>query len=338
METIETNHPPVATPERRSRAPEKRGGNGYPGHSRALPRRLAKRDQQLARGLGWFSIALGVTELLAPRKICQMAGVRERTANVRACGMREIASGFAILSRPHEPAWLWLRVAGDALDLGMLGRASARHPDDGRARTLAMLAVAGVTAVDVYAARRISQQPRAMGQPRSDGSIRVERNLAINRPPDECYAMWRDLERLPRFMKHLESVKVTGANRSHWVAKGPAGTRVEWDAEITAERPGEMLAWRSIDGADVANAGAVRFLPDRTGRGTFVNVSLAYKPPAGGLGVAVAKLFGEEPDIQIGEDLRRFKWLIETGELPTTEGQPRGQRPLWHRMVGGAKR
>jgi uncharacterized membrane protein len=302
------------------------------------PRRHAARDQKLARGLGWFSIALGVTELLAPRKICQIAGIDERTANIRACGMREIATGLGILSKPQAPGLLWTRVAGDAIDLGMLARAAPSRPHNGRAKTLAAIAVAGVTAVDIYAARRMTHQPRAMGEPRRDGSIRVERNLTVNAPPDACYAMWHDFERLPRFMKHLESVKVTGPDRSHWVAKGPAGTRIEWDSEITADRPGELLAWRSTAGADVANAGVVRFLRDAHGRGTVVNVSLSYRPPARGLGAAVAKLFGEEPDIQIAEDLRRFKRLIETGELPTTEGQPRGQRPLWYRMVGGSQR
>src|SRR5262249_43303222 len=130
---------------------------------------------------------------------------------------------------------------------------------------------------------------------------------------------------LPRFMKHLESVQVKGERRSRWMAKAPAGTRVEWDAEITEDRPNELIAWRSLEGADVDNSGSVRFERAPCGRGAVVRVEMRYSPPAGVIGAGVAKLFGEDPEWQVKDDLRRFKQVMEAGEIITTEGQPAGR-------------
>jgi uncharacterized membrane protein len=157
-------------------------------------------------------------------------------------------------------------------------------------------------------------------------AVKVERSVTINRPAQELYDFWRDFEQLPRFMTHLESVTVLDDRRSHWVAKAPAGTEVEWDAEIINEIPGQLIAWKSVAPADVANAGSVHFQTAPGGRGTEVKVVLDYEPPAGRLGAIAAKLLHEEPDTQVREDLRRFKQLMEAGEVPTTEGQPAGRR------------
>jgi uncharacterized membrane protein len=127
-------------------------------------------------------------------------------------------------------------------------------------------------------------------------------------------------------MRHLRSVTELPSGNSHWVAQGPAGTTITWDAEIVTDNPGECIAWKSLNGAAVQHAGSVRFQPAPGGRGTEVHVELAYDPPAGALGVAVAKLLGEEPDLQIREDLRRFKQSMEAGEIATTDGQPQGER------------
>jgi uncharacterized membrane protein len=156
--------------------------------------------------------------------------------------------------------------------------------------------------------------------------IRVEKSVTINQSPDVLYRFWRSFENLPRFMDHLESVTQIDGRHSHWVARAPAGRMVEWDAEITEERENELIAWRSLEGSVIDNAGTVRFEPAPGGRGTVVRVSLAYNPPAGVLGAAVAKLFGEEPAQQVASDLRRFKQLMEAGEIPTTQGQPSGRR------------
>jgi uncharacterized membrane protein len=144
--------------------------------------------------------------------------------------------------------------------------------------------------------------------------IKVEESIVIDRTPDELYAYWRNFENLPRFMDHLESVTVLDADRSHWVARGPAGTRIEWDAEIHNEIENELVAWRSLPGSEVGNAGSVHFTPIAEGRSTEVRVVLSYEPPAGRLGAAVARLFGEEPSQQVADDLERFKEAMEDEE------------------------
>lgn len=160
---------------------------------------------------------------------------------------------------------------------------------------------------------------------RGGRGVKVEKSLTINREPAELFSFWRNFENLPRFMKHLEEVRVTGEGRSHWVAKAPAGTTVEWDAEVYNEKENEMIAWRSLEGSQVDNAGSVHFTPAPGGRGTQVRVVLKYDPPAGVIGAAVARLFGESPAQQIDEDLRRFKQLMEAGEVATTTGQSSGR-------------
>jgi uncharacterized membrane protein len=296
---------------------------------------------RLARGLGWFSVVLGTMELVAPRTLDRAIGAGHHPDVTRWFGLRELAAGIGLLTRADPTPWLWSRVAGDAMDLAALGAAMVAADTDERVRlSAAAFAVAGVTAVDVYAARAASaQRPRsAPGVVRRDGSVRVEHTMAVNRPPEECYRLWRSLETLPRFMEHLDSVQVQDERRSHWIAKGPAGTRVEWDAEITRDEPGSLISWRSLDDSEVRNAGAVRFVPAAAGRGTLVSVSMQYQPPGGALGKTVAKLLGDDPDMTVREDLRRFKRLLEAGELPTIEGQPHGPRPAWYRAFGGQDR
>lgn len=145
--------------------------------------------------------------------------------------------------------------------------------------------------------------------------IKVEKSVTIDRPAHELYAFWRDFENLPRFMDHLESVTVIDPRRSHWIAKAPAGQRVEWDAEIHNEIPDELIAWRSLPGSEIANAGSVHFTPIADDS-TEVRVVLSYEPPAGRVGDAVARLFGEAPSQQVQDDLRRFKQVLEAGEVP----------------------
>ena len=152
--------------------------------------------------------------------------------------------------------------------------------------------------------------------------VKVEESVTINRPVLEVYRFWRNFENLPRFMDHLEAVTVIDDERSHWVAKGPAGTKVEWDAIIHNEVEDELIAWRSLPGAEVNNAGSVHFTPTPDGTGTDVRVVLSYEPPAGMVGVAVAKLLGEEPSKQVADDLRRFKQVMDSGDVAA------GARPI----------
>lgn len=151
--------------------------------------------------------------------------------------------------------------------------------------------------------------------------VAVRKAVTIQRPRNEVYDFWRDFENLPRFMDHLESVAVRAGGISHWVAKGPAGSTVAWDAEVIADEPDRRIAWRSLPGSEIENSGEVRFA-DAPGGGTEVRVELTYRPPAGMVGAAVAKLFGEEPDGQIADDLYRLRALLEAGEVPTIDGQP----------------
>jgi uncharacterized membrane protein len=160
------------------------------------------------------------------------------------------------------------------------------------------------------------------------GHVRTTHTIAINRTPEQVYAFWRELRNLPRFMRHLESVEPRGEKRSHWVACGPIGTRVEWDAEIVEDRENRRISWASLESADVDSRGSVEFAPGPGGRGTLVRVELEYRPPAGVAAAKLASLFGEAPEQKIREDLRRLKQLLETGEIATTEGQPSGRSPL----------
>ena len=153
--------------------------------------------------------------------------------------------------------------------------------------------------------------------------VHVSKNITIKNSPEEVYRFWRHLENLPRFMHHLEDVRVMDEAHSHWVVNAPGG-RVEWDAEITEDIPSERLAWRSINGAEIENRGIVRFRPAPADRGTEVQVDVYYAAPGGAAGVAIARMFGEEPLQQIRDDLRRFKQVMETGEVMRSDGSLEG--------------
>ena len=211
-------------------------------------------------------------------------------------------------------------VAGVALGLYGLRRRRLRALLLPVAGTLLSRAVTGRCAVNRALGRNSARGERRSSPVASLGhgeGIRVEQTVTINRPREELYRFWRSFENLPRFMDHLESVQVVDEQRSHWVAKGPAGTRVEWDAEIHNEVPGELIAWRSLPGSQVDHAGSVHFTA-APADATEVRVVLRYDPPAGKVGAAVARLFGEDPSHQVAEDLRRFKQVMEAGDLAGT--------------------
>ena len=306
-----------ATPQLFSDERNYAGQRSEPG----MPNASGKR---LARGLGWFSIGLGMTELLAPRAIATISGVpKSRTGLIRLYGLREIASGIAIFSQKKPAEAVWSRVAGDALDLASLGMAFTSPGAKPGRIAFATANVLAVTALDLIAAKQLST---------GNAGIHAKASCIVNRPPDEVYRFWRNFENLPRFMKHLESVEDLGDARSRWTAKGPAGTQVEWEATIIADVPGEVITWRSLENSDVDNAGAVRFQEAPGGRGTIVKVNIQYNPPAGVIGATVAKLFGEEPEQQLNDDLRRFKQVLEVGEVVVSDATLMGsgyfeQRP-----------
>ena len=156
------------------------------------------------------------------------------------------------------------------------------------------------------------------------GSSIAHCNMIINAPREQVYQFWRNFENMPLFMKHLDNVSVTGPRSSRWVALGPMGSRIAWDAEITEERENEEIRWRSLESSDVQVDGAVRFTEARGDRGTLLEVLTIVDAP----GLGVAKLFGKDPSFMMRQDLRRLKALIETGEIPTVDGQSHGPRTL----------
>jgi uncharacterized membrane protein len=151
------------------------------------------------------------------------------------------------------------------------------------------------------------------------GNELVARTVTINRSRAELYAFWRDFRNLPRFMHNIQSVSVTDDVHSHWVVLAPAGQTVEWESIVTEDQPERVIAWSSVEGSGVQNTGRVDFRDAPGGRGTEVTATIAYAPPAGGLGKIVAKLFQREPKVQARQDLRRFKQLMEAGEISTAQ-------------------
>ncbi|HEV7507750.1 MAG TPA: SRPBCC family protein [Thermoanaerobaculia bacterium] len=170
--------------------------------------------------------------------------------------------------------------------------------------------------------------PEKFAQSASDAvsPVPIEAAVTIGKPADELYRFWRQLENLPRFMKNLDSVTESDGRHSHWVGRSPLGFKMEWDAEILDEREGKLLSWRSLPDSDVQNAGTVFFDQAASERGTVVRVSLDYQVPGHFFGQAAGKVLSGITEQQVREDLRRFKELMEAGEVATTEGQPHGVR------------
>ena len=166
--------------------------------------------------------------------------------------------------------------------------------------------------------------PRAITARALSGNrgIHVRESVRVERPLPEVYRFWRRLENLPRFMDALDSVTDLGNGRSRWVAAGPGGVRVAWDAEIINEVEDAVIGWRSLPESDIVTAGSVTFAAARGGRSTQVTVHLQYAPPAGRVGAMVAKLFGREPSQTVREDLRRLRQILEAGEIPRAAGEP----------------
>jgi uncharacterized membrane protein len=291
------------------------------------------RNERLANGLGWFSIGLGLAQIFSPGGVARLIGVNDDAKNrrlMRAIGMREIATGVGILAKPRPAGWVRARVGGDMMDLTLLGAALRSDDSEKNRVALATAAVLGLTALDVLCSGRLSE--KANGATRAaarESKVKVKRAASIRKSPEELYTFWRNFENLPRFMYHLEEVRVLDSGRSHWRAKAPAGTTVEWDAEVIEDRPSERIAWRSLPNADVPNWGSVEFRRAPGNRGTEVHVEIHYDPPGGKLGALIAKLFGEEPGEQVADDLRRLKQVMEVGEVIRSDASLPGPGPSY---------
>jgi uncharacterized membrane protein len=272
----------------------------------------------LATALGIFSVALGLAQLAAPRGVARLSGIRPTTRTIaimRVAGVREIGHGVGILANPRSKEWVGTRIAGDVLDLALLGVVLARGSDRSKRTFGATAAVLGVTALDVLCTEELSESRKAPhGRAFDDPEIHIHRSITIGRAREDVYRFWRDLENLPRFMPRLEWVRDLGGGRSRWAAMGPAGP-IEWEAEITRDRENELIAWRSLQPLLGFVSGNVSFSDAPAGRGTIVTVEMRYAPPGGRIGSAMLKMVRREPGQQIGDDLRRLKQIMETGEV-----------------------
>jgi uncharacterized membrane protein len=261
----------------------------------------------LSGALGWLSVGLGLSELLAPAPLARLVGVAAEglaPSVLRAFGLRELAVGVAALSRPRRAAPLWARVAGDALDIATLVYAATLRTSSRRRAAAALVGLAGITAIDIVAARRLSKNKVA--------APATVYGVTISRPPEEVYAFFRRLENLPLFMDYLQSVTVIDETRSRWAARFPVGGPVTWEATITDDVPGHLLSWHAEGSASLEHRGTVTFHHAPGRDSTEVRVAMA-------LGIAgvkpnpkLAKLLTRA---QIKGDLRRLKAVMETGEV-----------------------
>jgi uncharacterized membrane protein len=308
-------------------------GNGHGTaqiHTPEMDRRGERLDpvtSRLATGLGWFSFGLGVAQVVAPGAVCRLIGVNDNARNrwvMRSVGVRELAAWQGIIGKSRTATWLWGRVAGDIKDLSLLGAALTDDDNERDRVAVALMSVAGVTALDLIAGVRATRATRSTDERAMHGKAAV----TVKRPADEVYRFWHDFENLPRFMTHVESVRRKGDGILHWVASTPLfPEKLEWDAQIVKDVPNEVISWRSVDDSEVPNSGSVRFARAPGGRGTEVVVELDFVPPGGVVGELVGKVLGEEPVLEIKDDLRRFKQVMETGEIIRSEGSPDGTKP-----------
>lgn len=233
-------------------------------------------------------------------------GKAERAASL-AAGMLLVSKGL------HSRGW-----TGAALAL--VGAEFLRRGVTGECH--------GYQALGINTARRSNGEGGSVSVPHRSG-VRIDEAVTINRPRAEVYRFWRNLSNIAEFMEYVESVQVIGdgdSRKTRWTVKGPAGKTLDWDAELINEKENELIAWRSLDGSQVGNAGSVHFKDAPGGRGTEVSLQILYTPPGGPLGALAAKLFGNEPAARIHTDLKRVKARIEAGVLSDTGGQPVGPK------------
>ncbi len=187
--------------------------------------------------------------------------------------------------------------------------------------TVAGMALIGNGLLNRRHDQRVSRGAKGV---RAQRGFRFETAITLEASPERIYRVWRDLEGLPKVLRHLESVRESRDGRSHWVARGPLGS-IEWDAEIVNEREDELLAWQSLPGSELATAGSFRLQKAPGGRGTVLRLSLKYDPPGGKVAATIASFLGQGLESDVRDDLRKFKQLMEAGEIATTSGQPSGQ-------------
>lgn len=277
--------------------------------------------RSLAR-VGVASAGVGLAQLVATKVAAARARADSSRAStlLTAVGARALGHSVAELVRPSRSTWT-TRVR-NAVGVATLRRALEHRSGERRRRrrTAVAAGAVGLGAVGAVTAAR-SRSQRDGERP---GPQEVTASVTVNKGPDEVYAFWRDFTQLPHFMHHLQSVTANNDGSWHWVANAPVKRSVAWDADVTVDEPGQRISWKSRPGADVDNSGTVHFAAAPGDRGTEVRVSLQYGMPAGKVGAIVARLLGEQPQQQVDDDLRRFKQVLETGQVVRSDRSPSG--------------
>jgi uncharacterized membrane protein len=278
----------------------------------------ARRADKLAKGLGWFSIGLGVAQIVAPKGMSRLIGVKDADGNktlMRACGVREIAAGIGLLADQKPTGFAVARVAGDLMDLAMLANVLTTPENDRGRAVFATAAVVGVGLLDVLASEELAiTTPKVSHPTKESRGLTIKRSITVNRPIEEVYAFWRNFENLPQFMKHVSSVQNTGEGQSRWSAGTGDGETLTWDVQVVEERENQLLSWRTMGVSDLTGHGRVEFRTAPGGRGTEVRANIVFQPPAGAIGAKVARFFRDIPGVTIENQLNVFKQIMETGE------------------------
>lgn len=265
-------------------------------------------SRKLAQGIGWYSIALAVVELISPKTVNQTIGIKDDPLHhnlVRVRGVRELISGIGIVASRKPAGYLWSRVAGDVIDFALVGQALTHRRNNKQKLLIATAAFSAVALLDVVAA--LSQTHK-----KDTPNLRLKRSIKVNGTPDELYELWRQPETLPKIMKHFAEFTHIDAQRSHWKIPAAVGPALEWEAVIVEEREGKYLRWESLPGTTLPTRGWVNFRSLGKGDKTEVCLCLDFEPPAGALGEAALKLVQGIPNGLVQDMLNQFKTLSQT--------------------------
>ncbi|HVV86958.1 MAG TPA: SRPBCC family protein [Kofleriaceae bacterium] len=286
----------------------------------------AMRGVRAAQGMAWFSIGLGLTQLLAPRAVSRLIGVKHgRGTIMRLFGLRELVSGLGLLSQRRAAAWTGARVVGDVLDLAAIGAAMVRPGNDRVRLAAAAGAVVAATALDLQATGHLAGDVARQEQVAQ--VTHVGKAITIDAPARALYDFWRDLRNLSRIMDHVLEVEELPGGRTQWTGEGPRGTTIRWEAELVEDRPGELISWRTI-GGPFESSGSVRFFVAPGGRGTEVCVDMHYRLLGRVAGKLIALATGREPGLELARGLRVLKQLFELGEPMRSDASiHRGMHP-----------
>ncbi len=277
-----------------------------------------------SRGLGWLSVGQGLVRLLLPGGVSQLVlgrHSRRHRRTMRALGLREVAAGVGILRAPHETRWLLPRLFGDVMDLGLLAALLRARRFRGRRLAASLAGVLGLTAVDVFVTRQLARRRQLLAAREAERMHGVTRAITISRSPEELYHFLRNFQNLPAFMDNIARVEVLDEKRACCHTRAPGADQLgeplslTWDVVVTDDEPNRRLAWQSVPGASVPNAGEVSFRRAAGGRGTEVRLTLTYLPPSGAVGRAFGQLFPSGVAYQLDRDLRQLKQLMEVGEI-----------------------